>query len=539
MYWAAPDIACRATRVSTPHIFRLNRLAMVSLAACLLLAAPPSHAQDITLRSLDGSIQLEGNLLGFDGEFYRIDTRFGVLTVDGSGVTCDGIGCPSLTDYVAEVTVSGSGTLGRVMMPALIEAFAERSDLDALRTTDDDTHFTYTLTNPRTTKTVARFHFRVTNTDEGFADLLADEADIVMSLREIRPDEAKLAREAGLGDLTLSNRSTVLALDALVPVVAPGNPVDRLSMGDLVAILSGKATNWQAFGGPDAPITVHMRDAASGLAQAAEDSLLKPARATLTTAKRHGSNAALSEAVARDPFGLGLASFADIGNTKPLTLTGPCGFQLRAARRTVKTEDYPLTAPAFLYIPARRLPQLARDFLRFTRSPPAQIVIRRAGFVDQAPEEVTVDLQGDRFANAIQVAEGVQGLTELQRLVQTLSPMRRLTTSFRFETGSSRLDAQSRSNVLQLARALESGAYDGRELLFVGFSDGAGPADANMKIAAKRADAVRIAVELAAETADMERVTLASDAFGEAMPMACDDTSWGREVNRRVEVWLR
>jgi len=29
------------------------------------------------------------------------------------------------------------------------------------------------------------------------------------------------------------------------------------------------------------------------------------------------------------------------------------------------------------------------------------------------------------------------------------------------------------------------------------------------------------------------------DAFGETMPMACDDSDWGRQVNRRVEVWVR
>lgn len=517
----------------------IRRAAIFAALFCVQAFANTAAAQDVTLRSSDGSIQLEGNLLGFDGQFYRIDTKFGVLTVDGSGVSCEGIGCPSLIDYVAEISISGSATLGRVMLPALIEAFALRNGLSAERTPDDDTHFTYTLTNLRTEKPVGRFHFRVTNTDEGFADLLADEADIVMSLREIRTEEARLAREAGLGDLTLANRSTVLALDALVAIVAPGNPVDRLSLSDLVAILSGKQSNWQAFGGPDAPITVHMRDETSGLAQGIQDSLLKPARAALGPATRHKSNTALSEAVAKDPFGIGLASFSEIGNTKPLPLSGPCGFQMRAARRTVKTEDYPLTAPAFLYIPARRLPALARDFLRFTRSPPAQIVIRRAGFVDQAPEEIGLDLQGDRFSNAILVTEGNAGLAELQRMTKTLTPLRRLTTSFRFEPGSSRLDAQSRSNVLQLARALEAGTYDGRQLLFVGFSDGQGPADANLRIAARRAEAVRIAVELAAETADLQRVQIGSDAFGEAMPMACDDTSWGREVNRRVEVWVR
>jgi phosphate transport system substrate-binding protein len=29
------------------------------------------------------------------------------------------------------------------------------------------------------------------------------------------------------------------------------------------------------------------------------------------------------------------------------------------------------------------------------------------------------------------------------------------------------------------------------------------------------------------------------EAFGEALPMACDETAAGRRLNRRVEVWVR
>ena len=117
--------------------------------------------------------------------------------------------------------------------------------------------------------------------------------------------------------------------------------------------------------------------------------------------------------------------------------------------------------------------------------------------------------------------------------------MSRLSLSFRFETGSTRPDAQSRSNIQLLARALEAGTYDTRKLLFIGFSDGQGPASGNLKIAAARARSVMRAVIEAAETANLDRVELAADAFGEALPMACDDSAWGRGVNRRVEVWVR
>jgi phosphate transport system substrate-binding protein len=193
----------------------------------------------------------------------------------------------------------------------------------------------------------------------------------------------------------------------------------------------------------------------------------------------------------------------------------------------------------FLYFPARRLPLIAREFLAFTRGPAAQNVIRRAGFVDQAPEEISVEQQGNRFTNAITVAGKEISLQELQRMTATLKPMSRLTTSFRFEAGSIRLDAQSRSNVQQLARALEQGQYDARRMLFVGFSDGDGAAAPNRDIALRRAEAVLRAVSAAAVTANLDRVDLGVDAYGEAMPMACDDTAWGRQANRRVEVWVR
>lgn len=511
------------------------------IAALFLFSMQPVWAQDVALTSRDGKVELSGTLLGFDGEFYRVETEYGELTVDGSGVLCAGPGCPNLQDFVAEVQLSGSATMGAVLMPALINAYGERAGYTVGREDDGDpTRFSYILTQRETGKVAARFYFRATNTDEGFADLLADEADIVMALREIRREERINARNAGMGDLTGPNRSRVLSLDAVVPIVAPTNPVRQISPLLLASIFSGKVTNWQELGGPDAPIDLHLPDASSGLSQAIVDQVMTPAKMTLSEdIMRHPLPSDIADAVARDSLSLGITSYAERRNTQVLTLGGTCGFALDAARRTIKTEDYPLTAPMFLYFPARRLPLIAREFLAFTRGPGAQNVIRRAGFVDQAPEEISIEQQGNRFANAITVAGPETTLQELQRMTATLTPMARLTTSFRFEAGSIRLDAQSRSNVQQLARALEQGQYDARQMLFVGFSDGDGAAKPNRDIALRRAEAVLRAVSAAAVTANLDRVELGVDAFGEAMPMACDDTAWGRQANRRVEVWVR
>ncbi|MDQ7071506.1 MAG: substrate-binding domain-containing protein [Rhodobacterales bacterium] len=506
----------------------------------LIMGFTPASAQDVTLSSRDGTVTISGTLLGFDGEFYRVDTLYGELTLDGSGVNCEGPGCPNLVNFVASVTFSGAATMGDVLMPALISAFARRSGLALNREDIDATHFNYVFSDKTGGNDVGRFSFHLSNTDEGFADLLANEADIVLSLREVRPTESKRAKEAGMGNLLARGRARVIALDALVAITALDNPVQAITTPDLARVLAGEIDNWQGLGGPDAPISVHLRDAKSGLGQAAEDRLLRPLNLSLSaSATRHTTDAALAAAVANDPFSIGVASHAKTANTAVLVLSGDCGFALAPTRRTIKTEDYPLTSPMFLYLPARRLPKLAREFLVYTRSRSAQLVIRRAGFVDQSPEDIAINDQGSRFANAIARAGSEVSLGDLKRMVQVLDTRKRLSTTFRFNAGSAVLDAQSRSNVAHLAHDLEAGYYEGRELLFVGFSDGDGPAGPNRTISARRARAVRDAVIAAAVTANLDNITLGTDAFGEALPMACDDSAWGRQVNRRVEVWLR
>ena len=74
--------------------------AAIWAALVLFSAAITASADDVLLTSRDGAIELSGTLLGFDGQFYRVETQYGELTVDGSGVLCEGPGCPSLTNFV-------------------------------------------------------------------------------------------------------------------------------------------------------------------------------------------------------------------------------------------------------------------------------------------------------------------------------------------------------------------------------------------------------------------------------------------------------
>ena len=79
----------------------LQRARAAIAAVALLLATIPqtAPAQDVELRSFDGTVELEGNLIAYDGAYYQIETVYGPLTVSAEGVSCAGPGCPDLTSF--------------------------------------------------------------------------------------------------------------------------------------------------------------------------------------------------------------------------------------------------------------------------------------------------------------------------------------------------------------------------------------------------------------------------------------------------------
>ena len=507
-----------------------------SLLACLFAGAV--MAQDITLTSTDGSIELSGSLLGFDGEFYRIESDYGALTVSADGVRCAGPGCPDLQAFVAELRFAGPASITEAVLPQVIETFALNRELSLVQS--------ITVGGPNTIElrraddsVAARLFIETTRSDAAFLAILNEDADIALTLREPLEIEQIAAAAAQDGGQPLSSRGRVIGLDALVPITARSNPLGQLSLDLLRAAYLGEVTNWSDLGGPDGPIELHLPEAGNGLAQAlAEDMLTQPNDALATGITRHDDFNDLSDAVSRDPFALGITTLSAIGNARALALSGTCGFAIEATPDTLKSEDYPMTAPLFLFTAQGRLPRLGREFLAFFETAQAERVIRRAGFVSQSITRTPIDEQGGRLANAILSAGSEVTLSDLQRLAGRMTAATRLSPTIRFSGGSSQFDTPSRSAISRLARAIEQGVFDGRTLVFVGFSDGAGSAAANLSLSRNRAEAVQRAVVEAAVGADMDRINFRATGFGEALPIACDDSDWGAAINRRVEVWL-
>lgn len=494
-------------------------------------------SQEVTVTTETGGLALSGTVLGYDGEFLRLQTEDGEVTLDYAAVTCEGAACPDPESHVPVLRIAGAKRMGDVLVPALLEAYARARSLPVDRRTETPETFSYRL-GPEESP-LLRIAFSLSSTEAAIAAMIDRRADLVMADREATPEEIERVRRAGLGELNGPGQSRILARDALVPIVSASNPVDDLSLGDLGLAIAGEAASWRALGDGGLAPTIHLPSEDDGEMQQFRRMVLEPlGLSPAEEATIHETPTALAAAVAEEPGAIGLVPYLSYGDAQPLTLTGPCGLSISADATSLKTEDYPLSTPLFLYEPMRRLPEPLTDFLAWTQSDAAQAVVRRAGFVDQSPEEIPVAAQGERFAGAIAAAGEDVTLEDLQRMLKNLRPMRRLSITFRFEEASTDLDAQSRANVLQLARALRQGDYDDRALLLAGFTDGVGPAYSNRRLARERARSVREEVVSALGGGLPEEVILRTGGFGEALPIGCDSTSWGRRMNRRVELWV-
>jgi outer membrane protein OmpA-like peptidoglycan-associated protein len=101
-----------------------------------------------------------------------------------------------------------------------------------------------------------------------------------------------------------------------------------------------------------------------------------------------------------------------------------------------------------------------------------------------------------------------------------------------FDTDKSLLKAGGMRNVEKLAGFFKQ--YPQRKALVEGFTDSTGSEGHNQELSGQRANAVRSAlVDMGVDSA-----RIATHGYGEAFPVAGNDSSSGRQLNRRVEIVL-
>jgi outer membrane protein OmpA-like peptidoglycan-associated protein len=128
--------------------------------------------------------------------------------------------------------------------------------------------------------------------------------------------------------------------------------------------------------------------------------------------------------------------------------------------------------------------------------------------------------------------EAAQAQAELAALKATPTPRGLVLTlgDVMFDTGRSELKSGGMRKIEQLAQFLTE--HPERRVQIDGFTDSVGSETYNEELSRRRADAVKAA--LVSQNIDAARIS--TEGYGKAYPVASNNDSGGRQLNRRVEV---
>lgn len=511
----------------------------VALASGMLFSTA-ALADEVTLKSADGTVNLVGDFVEFKDDNYVIRTALGDLRISASRVRCEGAACPQLNAIVADVNIAGSDTIGLGMMPLLMTGYAAALDADAelVNTAAGQTVATL-IGDGGFGDEIGSYLVSATSDDDAFSALLGGSAKLGMSSRRITKDEARALRAEGAGNMVSPNQEHIVAIDSMVVITHPSNEVGELTVEQLRGIFSGDITNWQQVGGPNRDINVIAHDQQSSSYNFFMDYLYAEDRPNFVPQGIANDDQSASNVVYQDRNAIGYVGYAFQRGAQPVTVVNECGIASKPDAFSAKTEEYALNRRMYLYNRADNLDEASQSFLDFVVSPAADGVIGKSGFIDLGILRRAQDESDDRFvalSKAVAAYDaGFEGEVAREMLTE-MNDSDRLTTTFRFRTGSAKLDERGRLDMARLVDYLES-APAGTKVTFVGFTDSVGTFEANRRLSLGRAGSVLEEVRSVAD-GRLAQIEMASTGFGEVAPSACNATERGKSINRRVEVWI-
>lgn len=500
----------------------INKAAI--FACTLVLSSTAALAQDVELSARDGSLNLRGQLVEFVDQKYTIDTSIGRVTVDSNRVLCSGETCPTVNSPTSELIIVGLGDIAGKIMPEFLLPYA--GSIDAQMNDATDGGFVFTNVEGEEIAVVS------------LSDTLSSrQAAIALTSKPLLPEEVlELNPDRQSGQSVDS--SQVIGLNAITIITAKGNPVSAISSGDIARVFSGEYSNWSELGGLDAPITLYGPQPDSELAKSFKSQVfnaLDNEESRISDDIFFFDN--IAERVASNPNGIGYTYFSNSEPAKALDIQGVCGIATPANSFTIKAEEYPLTQRFYAYRLAQDNVEHADTLLRFMQSDEGQNIVSANGLINQRDTSNSIHSQGLRFISAIEANTTNAESELLKEMVSQINGSKRLSTTFRFETGSDQMDQRAQADVIRLVEKLRLPESDGNRVHLIGFTDSVGDFDLNQEVSLRRANQVRDAL-IKIDTALADRVSILSAGFGEIAPVACNETAQGRSINRRVEVWM-
>jgi phosphate transport system substrate-binding protein len=166
-----------------------------------------------------------------------------------------------------------------------------------------------------------------------------------------------------------------VAMDGIAIVVHPSNPVEELSVEQVMKIYKGETTNWKQLGGPDMEIVKISRDTSSGTFETFNKLVMN--KKEIEGAEYVQSNGAARARVIKTPAAIGYVGIGFLDGVKALTIDG-----VDVSEDTVASGRYPVSRPLFMF--TNGYPELGSHvhaLVTLHLTPAGQEIVKGIGFV--------------------------------------------------------------------------------------------------------------------------------------------------------------
>lgn len=204
----------------------------------------------------------------------------------------------------------------------------------------------------------------------GIKAIIDGTTNIATSSRFIKQSEVEDAVKKGSYPVPFA-----VAVDAIIPVVHPSNPVKNLTTEQLRDIYMGKITNWKDLGGADRKIAAVTRDTSSGTFEVWEEKVMNKEKIA-PQAQVVASNGAMVQSVAGNPGAVGYIGIGYLDkSTKALTVNG-----IEGTAKTALNGTFPVSRHLFMFTPGWPKGETL-EFMNFILSDAGQKIVAESGFV--------------------------------------------------------------------------------------------------------------------------------------------------------------
>lgn len=245
-----------------------------------------------------------------------------------------------------KIILLGSNTIGEELAPRLIAEY--RKDHPAVT-----------------------FEVEFKGTSYGMGALMVGRCDIAAASREVTTNEVELAKARSIE----FNDHVIGAYDVAV-VVNSGSPVANLSKEQVRDLFIGSVQNWKDVGGPDAPVSLHIRHPISGTHLGFRELAMENKPYALQV-KTYTNYTEIVQALAQDPNGIGYTTIplASKPGVKPVSIGG-----VAPTVEAVNKGQYPYARVLRLYTDKANETTATRDFVQFVQSERGQAIVSEMGF---------------------------------------------------------------------------------------------------------------------------------------------------------------